>query len=498
MREGGQRVTLDELGLTATRGAAARGVSGLTINSAAVRGGDLFAAVPGTSTHGAHYALAALEAGAAAILTDPEGARLLEDSLKGQDVALIVTLDPRAAFARAAALWFGAQPPYMAAVTGTNGKTSVASFTRQIWELLGESAISIGTTGVDGAITAPSRHTTPDAMVLHEVLVRAAAAGATYGVMEASSHGLDQCRMEGVRLSAAAFVNLTQDHLDYHVTMEAYFEAKARLFTQLLPESGIGVINISGAGGAHMAARTRAAGRRVITVGYDQNADLQLLAQRYDTRGQDVRLSWEGQIYVARLALIGGFQAENVALAAALVLSMEGAPPPADVFAVLAQLEGVRGRMQLAARRRNGGAVYVDYAHTPDAVETALKALRPHVLGRIIIVLGAGGERDRSKRALMGAAAARHADMVIVTDDNPRSEDPAAIRAEILHACPDALEVGDRAEAILRGADALEAGDALLIAGKGHESGQIIAGQTYPFDDTEQASLAVAVLDGMI
>lgn len=461
-----------------------------------MRAGMLFAALPGTATHGARFIPAALDQGAVAILTDAEGAKLSADLLADSDLALVVVEDPRAALACAAALWFGAQPEVMVAVTGTNGKTSVASFTRQIWAALGREAINIGTTGIEGAWTAPSSHTTPDALTLQKLLAAAAAGGVTHAAMEASSHGIDQRRLDGVRLRAAGFTNLTQDHLDYHGTMEAYFDAKAQLFTRLLPDDGVAVVNLDGAKGSEMAELALARGLRVLTVGKGQGADLQIAATRPDATGQEVRYLWQGQAFQTRLNLIGAFQAENVAVAAGLAIAAGDAPEA--VLAALPRLSGVRGRMQLAATRRNGAAVYVDYAHTPDAIETALKALRPHVMGRIIIVFGAGGDRDRTKRPLMGAAAKAHADVLYVTDDNPRTENPAAIRAAILAACPEANEVGDRAEAILRGVDALQPGDALLIAGKGHESGQVIGTDIYPFDDVEQASVAVAALDGVI
>lgn len=486
---------LSDLGLTARAGRDPA-LSGVTADSRAVRAGMLFAALPGTAVHGAKFIGMALEQGAAAVLTDAEGAKLAAEALAETDVALVVAEDPRAALACAAALWFGAQPEVMVAVTGTNGKTSVATFTRQIWAALGHEAINIGTTGIEGAWTAPSGHTTPDPVTLQKLLAAAAQGGVTHAAMEASSHGIDQRRLDGVRLKAAGFTNLTQDHLDYHGTMEAYFEAKAQLFTRLLPEDGVAVVNLDGAKGSEMAELALARGLRVLTVGKGQGADLQIAATRPDATGQEVRYLWQGRAFQTRLALIGAFQAENVAVAAGLAIAAGDAPEA--VLGALPRLTGVRGRMQLAATRRNGAAVYVDYAHTPDALETALKALRPHVMGRIVVVFGAGGDRDRTKRPLMGAAAKAHADVLYVTDDNPRTEEPASIRAAILAACPEAHEVGDRAEAILRAVDALLPGDALLIAGKGHESGQVVGTDIYPFDDVEQASVAVAALDGVI
>ncbi len=487
---------LSALGLTALRGADVA-ITGLSIDSRTVEPGHLFAALPGTRVHGGEFIQYALRQRAGAILTDREGAEIAAQELEGADVALVVVEDPRAAFAHAAALWFGAQPETMIAVTGTNGKTSVASFTRQIWTALGHEAVNIGTTGVEGAFAAPGIHTTPDPLTLQGLLADMAAAGITHGAMEASSHGLDQRRMEAVRLAAAAFTNFTQDHLDYHGTMEAYFDAKARLFTELLPEDAPAVINIDDPMGGELVKACQAREIETITLGqYSDDARLQITGRRMDETGQDVIFRWQDEVYRVRLELIGGFQAMNVLTAAALVIA--AGEEPERVFSVLGKVEGVKGRMQLAARRENGAPVYVDYSHTPDSIETALKALRPHVLGRLIIVFGAGGDRDRGKRPLMGKAALENADVLIVTDDNPRSENPEAIRAEILTACPNANEVGDRAEAILRGVDMLGPGDALLVAGKGHETGQTVGDIVYPFDDVEQASVAVAALEGMI
>ena len=489
--------TLSALGLTATGpGARDARITGLAVDSRQVRPGFLFAALPGSHTHGAAFVPAALQAGAAAILTDARGAAETRGALSGTDAALVLAEDPRQALAGAAALWFGRQPARMVAVTGTNGKTSVATFTRQLWTLIGHAAINIGTTGIEGAFTAPSAHTTPEPITLHRLLAEAASAGITHAAMEASSHGLDQRRLDGVHLKAAAFTNFTQDHLDYHETFDAYFAAKAGLFSRVLPDDGTAVINLDDPRGPELATLARDRGQTVIGSGFHPDADLRLLAQRFDASGQDLRFSWHGQTHMVRLGLIGGFQASNVAVAAGLVIA--AGETPELVFHYLPFLEGVRGRMQHVATRRNGASVFVDYAHTPDALATALKALRPHVMGRIVVVFGAGGDRDRTKRPLMGRAAADHADVLYVTDDNPRTEDPAAIRAAILAACPEAHEVADRAEAILRGVDALTPGDALLIAGKGHESGQIVGSDIFPFDDAEQASIATAALDGLI
>jgi len=487
---------LSALGLTATGGRDVA-VTGVALDSREVVRGALFAALPGTRVHGAEFIVYALRMGAGAILTDRAGAAIAADALRGADAALVVAEDAKAAFAHACALWFGAQPETAVAVTGTNGKTSVASFTRQIWAFLGLEAANIGTTGVEGAFSAPGLHTTPDSLTLHRLLAEMAGAGVSHVAMEASSHGLDQRRMDAVQLAAAAFTNFSQDHLDYHGTMEAYFAAKARLFSDLLPEESTAVINLDDPRGADLAAICEAREIEVITVAqYAEGARLRITGRRMDETGQAVLFRWQGETHQARLDLIGGFQAMNVLTAAGLAIA--AGEKAEAVFAVLPRIKGVRGRMQLAATRGNGAPVYVDYSHTPDSVEIALKALRPHVLGRLVIVLGAGGDRDRGKRPLMGRAAAAHADVVFVTDDNPRSEDPAAIRKALLGGAPEAIEVGDRAEAILRGVDALGPGDALLVAGKGHETGQIVGDVVYPFDDVEQASVAVAALEGRI
>jgi UDP-N-acetylmuramoyl-L-alanyl-D-glutamate--2,6-diaminopimelate ligase len=491
----GAAKSLSELGLTAQGGHEAQ-VTGLAVDSRKVKPGMLFAALPGSRVHGAEFIQYALRMEAGAVLTDAEGARIAASELKAAGVPLVVATEPREALARAAALWFGAQPETVVAVTGTNGKTSVASFTRQIWAALGHAACNLGTVGIEGAWSAPLGHTTPEPTELHALLAEMAEAGVTHLAMEASSHGLDQRRLDGVRLKAAGFTNLSRDHLDYHGSMDAYLAAKLGLFTRLLPEDGLAVVNLDDGYGPGVAETVRRAGLKLIGTGRSPEADIRLLGQRFDATGQELRFSVAGEAYQLRLGLIGGFQAENVLVAVGLAVAAGEAA--ADVVRVLPKLETVRGRMQLAATRDNGAAVFVDYAHTPEAVATALKALRPHVMGRLVAVIGAGGDRDRGKRPLMGHAAAAHADVVFVTDDNPRGEVAAAIRAEILQTCPEANEVGDRAEAILRAVDALGPGDALLVMGKGHERGQTVGDTVYPFDDVEQASVAVAALDGRV
>ncbi len=491
----GKTTSLAELGLTAIGGREAR-IAGVAVDSREVRPGFLFAALPGTVVHGATFAAQAVADGAVAVLTDAKGAALID-----VDVAIVVAQDPRATLAQTASLWFGAHPGTVVAVTGTNGKTSVSTFTRQIWEALGLAAVNLGTTGVEGAWAHPLKHTTPEPVTLHRVMAEAAAHDVTHVAMEASSHGLDQRRLDGVLLTAAGFSNFSQDHLDYHDTFEAYFDAKMGLFTRVLSEDGVAVVNMDDPKGGEVASLCEYRGQEVITVGRGEACRLRLVAQRFDGTGQDIRISWQERPYQVRLDLIGGFQAENVLLAAGLAIAAGAVP--GDVFGVLPELTTVRGRMELAATRENGATVFVDFAHTPDAVETALRAMRPHVMGKLVVILGAGGDRDATKRPLMGRAAADQADVVIVTDDNPRSEDPASIRAAVMAgavegACEQVFEVGDRAEAILRGIDALQPGDALLIAGKGHESGQIVGDTVLPFDDVEQASVAVAALEGRI
>lgn len=491
----GQTRSLAELGLRARAGRKAE-VTGIAVDSRDVKRGFLFAALPGTRVHGGEFIQYALRMGAGAVLTDTMGARIAAPELEQSEAALIVVEDPRQVLAFTAALWFGAQPAHMVAVTGTNGKTSVATFCRQIWTELDRNAINLGTTGVEGTWSAPLSHTTPEPITLHRTLAEATRHGITHAAMEASSHGLAQRRLDGVHLMAAGFTNFTQDHLDYHDSFDEYFAAKAGLFDRVLPDEGVAVINIDDARGGDIAAIAAARGQPIITVGRSGGADLHLQAQRFDATGQEVRFTFEERPFLIRLPLIGGFQADNVLLAAGLVIAC--GEEPSRVFETLPHLRTVRGRMQLAATRENGAAVFVDYAHTPDAVATALKAMRPHVIGRLIAIVGAGGDRDATKRPLMGQAATENADLVIVTDDNPRSEDAAVIRQAVMLGAPDATEVGDRAEAILRGVDALGPGDALLIAGKGHETGQIVGDDVLPFDDVEQASVAVAALDGRL
>ncbi len=486
--------TLQELGLvpTAGVGGAETVISGICVDSRDVRAGNLFAAMPGSEMHGGEFIQYALRMQAAAILTDAAGLKIVKRDVADLNIPFIIANDPRLALSQAAARFYGAQPATMTAVTGTNGKTSVANFIRQIWVSLGLSAVNFGTTGVEGAYTEGLKHTTPEPITLHRLLRKLKDAGISHAAMEASSHGLEQRRLDGVYLTVGGFTNFSQDHLDYHHTFEEYFAAKAGLFSRVLPPEGSAVINMLDPKGAALIKIAKSRGQDIITLG-GEAADMQILNTRRDGTGQDLRFSWRGEVHTVRLSLIGAFQAENVLIAAGMAIAAGALP--ADVFGVLPALETVPGRMQLAATRANGANVFVDFAHTPGALEIALKALRPHVFGRLIVVFGAGGDRDRGKRPLMGKAAIENADVVYVTDDNPRSEEPADIRAEIMAVCPKANEVGDRATAILVAVDALQAGDALLIAGKGHETGQIIKDQILPFNDAEQASISVATLD---
>ncbi len=479
---------IDELGLAYRLvGDLPAAITGISVDSRQTKPGHLFAAMPGSNVHGAEFVKFAVRMGAAAVLTDDAGYEITQNE-GGYDVPFLISDDPRKALSRASAAWFDLQPETIVAITGTNGKTSVANFTRQIWEELGIAAVNFGTVGVEGAVSAPLSHTTPEPLTLHALLADLAAQGVTHAAMEASSHGLEQRRLDGVRLSAAGFTNLSRDHLDYHDGFEDYFDAKAGLFRRVLPDGATAVINIDDERGADLAGELS----KVLTVGHD-SANICIKDTRYRANGLDVLVAFDGTSHMVPLDLIGAFQADNVMLAAGLAIAC-GADA-AKVFEVLPKLQTVRGRMERVATRGNGAMVFVDFAHTPDALETALQAMRPHVMGRLLVVFGAGGDRDKGKRPLMGKAAMENADVVYVTDDNPRTEDPTQIRAAIMTACPNANEIGDRAEAILTAIDALQPGDALLIAGKGHETGQIVGTDILEFNDAEQASIAVAALE---
>ncbi len=452
-------------------------IVGVTADSRHVVPGDLFAALPGSRLDGRAFIADAVERGAVAILAPPGTA--WPPGVPPRPV--IFDAEPRQCLARIAAALAGPQPETVIAVTGTNGKTSTVEFTRQLWAASGAKAASLGTLGLiaPGFDPGPGL-TTPDPVSLAETLAGLARHGVTRAAMEASSHGLDQFRLDGVRLAAAAFTNLTRDHLDYHGTLDAYRLAKLRLFETLLPQGSPAVAHADMDQATLAALREIAVRRRLDlrTVG-EQGVKYRLLGTCPRPDGQDLTVVTDGVQRQVALNLPGRFQADNALVAAALAdaLGMK------DALDRLALLQGVRGRLERAVVLPNGATAYVDYAHTPDALERLLTALRPHTAGRLHIVFGAGGDRDRGKRPLMGAAAARLADVAIVTDDNPRSEDPQSIRAAILAACPGAREIGDRASAIEAGLNGLAAGDVLVVAGKGHEQGQTIGPVVLPFDD---------------
>ena len=467
-------------------------ITGVTADSRKVGPGVLFAALPGVKVDGRSFIPAALQAGAAAVLAS--------DDTPDIGAPLIRAADPRRAYALAAAAYFGRQPETCVAVTGTNGKTSVATFCRQIFNRAGLKAASMGTLGVlatgpDGfadQLTPPGL-TTPDAADVAALAADLAMRGVTHLAMEASSHGIDQRRLDGLTLKAAGFLNLTQDHLDYHGDMASYQRAKLRLFETLLPRGATAVLNADSPAFTAFAAAAVQAGQTVMSVG-EAGDGIRLEARDLAGDGQRLRLRYDGQAYDVRLPLAGAFQAGNVLVAAGLCLA---AGVAADtVMAALETLEGAPGRLQRVGAGPRGGVAYVDYAHTPDGLETVLRALRPHVTGRLIVVFGAGGDRDRTKRPLMGRAAAELADVAIVTDDNPRSEDPAAIRAEVLAGAPGAEDIGDRRAAIRAGAALLRDGDVLVVAGKGHELGQTIAGVVHPFDDVAETQAALEAAGG--
>ncbi|MDX2234568.1 MAG: UDP-N-acetylmuramoyl-L-alanyl-D-glutamate--2,6-diaminopimelate ligase [Hyphomonadaceae bacterium] len=469
-------------------GAGSLDVTGLTADSRRVKPGFVFAALAGASQHGRAFAAQAVANGAAAVLS--AGDLEIEPG-----VPHIKTANPRRALALAAARLAPRQPEALVAVTGTNGKSSTVDFLRQIWTHAGIRAASLGTLGAiwDGNVH-DLGHTTADPVQIHETLQRLADAGVTHAAMEASSHGLDQHRLDGVTLVAGAFTNLTQDHLDYHGTMDRYRDAKLRLWALLAPGRPA-VINADAAEAPAFEAAARARGLNVVMCGWRAGSEgLKIAEIQPRPNGQTLDLKWYGASARVELPLIGEFQALNAVAAAALALSL-GARP-ADVWAGMAALKPVKGRLEHVGATPEGAHVFVDYAHTPHGLEVLLRAARPHAPGRIVLVFGCGGDRDAGKRPQMGAIAARLADVVIVTDDNPRSEDPAAIRRAILAAAPAAQDIGDRAQAIARAVATLQAGDALLIAGKGHETGQLVNGVVHPFADQDVAAAALAAPRG--
>jgi len=458
-------------------------ISGITADSRSVKDGFLFAALPGTQVDGAKYIGDAIKAGAVAILCRPDA---VQDN---DDVIWVSDHIPARLFAFIVARYFERQPETVVAVTGTNGKTSVASFTRQIWEFMGYKAGAVGTLGINGpGIDRKTGLTTPDTVTLQSALKDICDVGVDHVVFEASSHGLAQYRLDGINVSVAAFTNLTRDHFDYHGNQENYFFAKARLFGEVMKPGGVAVLNADSPAVMEIADLCWGRGHRIITVGH-HTGDIRLLRQRATDVGQEITVSYQTGIYDVTLPLIGSFQAMNALMAVGLVIGCGG--DAVKAFKALAYLKAVPGRMEQAGRHGSGARVYVDYAHTPDALETVLDAIRPHVKNRLSVVFGCGGDRDKGKRKIMGAIAAKLADQVYVTDDNPRSEDAALIRAEVREGCPEATEIGDRATAIKTAVAALGKGDILLVAGKGHEQGQIIGATIRPFDDMSEIRSAM-------
>jgi len=461
-------------------------VTGLAVDSRAVRPGDLFFALAGSKTDGAGFIDSAIASGAVAIAGDhaPQGACR---------VPFVATPNPRRALALAAAKFYPRQPATIVAVTGTSGKTSVTAFTRHIWQRLGHASASIGTIGlVSQKRTIYGSLTTPDPIALHRQLDEIAAEGVTHLAFEASSHGLDQYRLDGVRVSAGGFTNLTRDHMDYHPDVAHYLAAKLRLFRDLVATDGAAVISADHDCSQAVIDAARAKNLRIVAVGSKgdgRSEGIRLIGADIDGFAQKLDLEHRGRRHAVRLPLVGEFQIENALVAAGLAIGT-GSEPQA-VFAELGLLEGAKGRLERVAER-NGAPIFVDYAHKPDALAKALQALRPYAKRKLVVVFGAGGDRDAGKRPLMGAIAAENADSVIVTDDNPRSEDPELIRSAILSTAKGAKEIGDRAEAIRTAIAGLEPGDALLIAGKGHETGQIVRDRTLPFSDHDAVAAAFA------
>jgi UDP-N-acetylmuramoyl-L-alanyl-D-glutamate--2,6-diaminopimelate ligase len=461
-------------------------VTGIAADSRSVKPGELFFALAGSKTDGARFIDQAIAAGAAAVAGDhpPPGDRR---------VPFVTTSNPRRALALAAAKFYPRQPQTIVAVTGTSGKTSVAAFTRQIWQRLGHASASIGTIGlVSPKRTVYGSLTTPDPIALHRQLDEIAREGVTHLAFEASSHGLDQYRLDGVRIAAGGFTNLSRDHMDYHPDVAHYLAAKLRLFRDLIAVEGAAVISADHDCSQAVIEAACARSLRILTVGSKGDGageGIGLIAADIDGFAQKLILEHRGRRYAVRLPLVGEFQIENALVAAGLAIGTGSAPD--QVFPALEHLEGAKGRLEQVGER-NGAPIFVDYAHKPDALAKALQALRPYAKRKLVVVFGAGGDRDAGKRPLMGAIAAENADSVIITDDNPRSENPDTIRSAILRAAKGASDIGDRAEAIRTAISGLQPGDALLIAGKGHETGQIVGDRVLPFSDHDAVASALA------
>ena len=462
---------------TLTGGGEEAAVTGFAIDHRKVAPGTIFGAFQGVRVNGEDYIADAVRSGAVAVVTRP-GVRV-------EGAVAIPAENPRERFAQLAAAFFAPFPAVAVAVTGTNGKTSTVEMTRQLWRMAGEHAASIGTLGVTTADERVSTGlTTPDVVTFLSNVAGLAREGVTHLAFEASSHGLVQYRTEGLNVAAAAFTNLSRDHLDYHGDMAAYLTAKLRLFSEVLSPEGTAVVWADDVAAARVIDLAQARGNRLVTVG-ERGATLRLVGRDPTLLGQGLTIEVEGRTHHVTLPLIGGYQAANALVAAGLVIATGG--DVARTIADLARLQPVRGRLERAVIARSGAPVYVDYAHTPDALEAAIAALKPHAGGRLIVVFGAGGDRDAGKRETMGQVAQMQADVAIVTDDNPRTEDPASIRAAILKGAPHAREIGDRREAIRVAITDAGPQDIVLIAGKGHEQGQIIGDMELPFDDVAVA-----------
>jgi UDP-N-acetylmuramoyl-L-alanyl-D-glutamate--2,6-diaminopimelate ligase len=469
---------------------AAKDFTGITSDSRKVERGFLFAALAGTKTDGARFIEDAVRRGAKAVLAHPDA----EPQAKALGVDFIADENPRAGLARFAAAFFAAQPQTVAAVTGTKGKSSVVAFLREIWAALGKPAASLGTVGVVGPRgDMPLSHTTPDPVEIHRLLAQLKKDGVEHLAIEASSHGLDQHRLDGVTISAAGFTNITRDHMDYHATFQDYLKAKLRLFADVTKAGGVAVINADADHADAFLAAAGMRGLRIFTVG-EKGETLRLAKREGRGDSQALTVVYGDKSYDIVLPLAGAFQASNALVAAGLAIGL--GEDAGKVIASLATLKGAPGRMEKVAFAAAGAPIYVDYAHTPDSLEKVLQALRPHTQNKLHVVFGCGGDRDRGKRPLMGQIAAALADDVIVTDDNPRSEDPAAIRSAILETAKAAREIGDRHDAIRTAVAALRAGDVLVIAGKGHETGQYVGGEVRPFSDREEALSAALALGG--
>lgn len=455
-------------------------VTGLTCDSRAVKPGYVFAALPGAVSDGRDYIEQAIKAGAAGILSTVG---------LNPNAPYLGSAMPRLDYSKMAARLYPNQPQTVVAITGTNGKSSTVDFLRQIWAYAGHAAACFGTIGVRSPSGyRPTAHTTPDAVALHQTLEDLAKEGVTHVALEASSHGLDQYRLDGTRITASGFTNLTQDHFDYHGDMETYFQAKARLFAELTPEAAPVIINVDDEYGQELAGLCAQLGQKVTQVGLS-GTDIQIVSLTPRASALRLELAMGYDVLEVELPLAGLFQAYNAVTAMGLALATGVERDVA--LAALGQLKGVAGRMELAGKTAKGAPIFVDFAHSEGGLKTLLESVRPHTQGKIVLVFGCGGDRDTDKRAKMGRVAAALADEVIVTDDNPRSETPALIRAAVLKGCPDASEQGDRAKAIREGISRLGKNDCLIIAGKGHEQGQIIGKKTIPFSDVDEVKKAL-------